>query len=392
MAKAGSSSIQHTLVNNTALLEKHGFRYLTEWGVNHLYVLHKLFSPCPVNPIGTGQLGKLPFNVKQKNKKSIEKMLKVMSTTDCETLILSGEYFAELWLDSTIENLKKFIKRYFHDNSIETSIIYYVRNPLTWLISSLQQQVFTKGFMNKNGDFFEIRMKQYEGVFNLKKHFSDSLILLKFEDACLDKAGLQGSFLKAIGFPENALNDINILKVNESRCIEVMELTNYIEAVEPRYPLSHYRRGNPNRPLKDIKSLLSVKGVKFDLPYQSKIEFWDRFRETIYLLKKNTGIDYTDYETLPSPNQQTYTEETIQDFIEVFPKLNIVLQGHFLKFFEKKYMETAQVKFKQLHDKNSIPWKTYNTGNTFFHARSFRIKNKLLEIIPYRIKKSMQWI
>ena len=392
MAKAGSSSIQHTLINNTALLEKCGFRYLTEWGVNHLYILHKLFSPNPVMPIGTGHLGKSPFGIKQKNNSSIKKMLDVMNNTKCETLIISGEYFAELWLDSTIENIKAFIKKYFQSNGIETIIVYFVRNPLTWLISSLQQQVFTKGFMNKNGDFFEIRMKQYEGVLNLKKHFPGSLLLFKFEDACLDKDGLSGCFLKAISFPEEEIQNINMIRKNESRSVEAMEFINYIEAVEPRYPYAHYRRENPNRSLKDIKSLLDIKGVKFDLPYQSKIEFWNRFSGTVNLLKEKTGIDYADYKITPSPEQETYTEESIQSFIKAFPKLNYVLQRHFLKFFEKKYMETAQVRFKQLHFKDSIPFTMFNSKNAFFSLLSLTMRNKLLGIIPYRIKRSMKWI
>jgi len=393
MAKAGSSSIQHTLYNNTGILEKNGFRYLTEWGVNHLYILHKLLSPNPVMPIGTGNFGKSPFNVKQKNKKAVNTMLRVMNTTACETLILSGEYFAELYHDTTIENIKKFIGKYFKSEGIETTIVYFVRNPLTWLISSLQQQIFTKGFMSKNGDFFEIRMKQYEGVVNLKKHFSDSLLLFKFEDACLDKDGLSGCFLKAIGFPEDNLNNIKEIRKNESRSMEAMEFINYIEAVEPRYPYMHYRRENPNRSLKDIKSLLDIKGAKFDLPYQSKVEFWSRFSGTIKLLMESTGIDYTDYKISPplfSP--ETYAEESIQSFIDAFPKLNFALQKHFIRFFEKKYMETAQEKFKQLHFKDSIPYTIYNNKNAFFSLLILSIKNRVFALIPHRLKKTMKWI
>ena len=379
MARTGSASIQYTLFSNSNILEKYNFRYLTEWGRNQLGVFRHLFSPYPVDPVGSGSLGKPFTKIRKKNRENIKKMVKVINDAEFETLILSGEYFDELWLDSTIENIKSFIQKYFHSNGIETKIVYFVRNPLTWLISSLQQQIFSKGYLNKNGDYFENRIKQYEGVFNLIKHFSDSLILIKFEDACLDKDGLVGHFLKAISFPEEELKNINILRKNESRCMEVVEFINYIESAEPRHPYNNYKYGNPSRSAKDLKCLMDIKGIKYDLPYQSKIELWHRFIETIHLLKKNTGIDYTDYKVPPpSPcEEEAYNMEALQGFIEAFPKLNISLQRHFLKFFEKKYMETAQIRFKQLHYENSIPWKIYKNRNVFFDLLCLRAKNRL---------------
>ena len=393
MAKAGSSSIQRTLFNNAPILEKNGFRYLHEWELNHLIKFKYLFSPYPVSPTGTGHLGRLPVNMKQKNKKSIDQMMQVIKNSECETLILSGEYSGELWLDSTIENIKEFIKNYFQSNGIETTILYFVRNPLTWLASWLQQRLRKDGFMNKAGDFFEIEMKQYEGILNLHKHFADSLVLLKFEDACLDKDGLIGCFLKAIGFPKSELEFVTMYRVNESRCMEAMEFIYYVESIEPRHPYNNYRQENPNRYIKDLISLKHIKGVKFDLPYQSKLDFWERFRETLKLLKENAGIDYTDYEIPPSSGQETYSEETVQSFVDVFPKLSFVLQKHFLKFFEKKYMETAQVRFKQLHFKGSAPYALYNSKNVFFNLLKLRVKNKLRrakKAVGERIPKTLK--
>ena len=398
MAKAGSSSIQHTLFNNTDVLEKNGFRYLAEWEENHLIKFKYLFSQYPVSPASTGHLGRPLKNRKQKSKNAVNTMLQVIKTSKCETLILSGEFSAELWINSTIENIKGFIEKYFKSVGIETTIIFLVRNPLTWITSFLQQRLFKDGFMNKNGDFFEFAMKQYDGVINLKNHFPDSLELLKFEDACLDKDGLVGRFLKTAGFPEEALKHINITRTNESRCTEVMELVNYVESVESRHPYDHYRHVNPNRYTDDFNCIINIKGVKFDLPYQSKVEFWERFRETIFRLKENAGIDYTGHEIIShATDQETYSEQTIQGFIEAFPKLSFILQRHFLKFFEKKYMETAQVKFKQLHFKDSIPYTIYSKKNIFISGLIFHLKNNLQAIkkaissaMPYKVKTSLK--
>jgi len=377
MAKAGSSSIQDALFNNASILEKNGFRYLTEWGRNHFRIFHYLFSQSPTNPIGTGHLGRTPSLKRIQNRKSINSMMKVIDTTKCETLVLSGEYFHELYLDSTIKNMEAFINKYFTSNGIETSVIYIIRNPLSWMISFLQELFYKRGFLNKDGDFFDDIIRQYNGIINLKKRFPGSLIILKFEDICMDENSLVNCFLKSIGFPEQELGNINTRRKNESRCMEVMEFIYYVESIAPRYPYTNYRRRNPSRSRGDFSCILSIKGVKFDLPYQSKQELWARLQETVYLLKEYTGIDYTDYNVSPSPSQELYKNETIQGFAESFHKLNYTLQKHFLKFFEKKYMETAEEKFKQLHFKNSIPYRHYNSKNYIINYLATLIKNKI---------------
>ena len=377
MPRAGSTSIQSTLFNNSEVLEKNGYRYLKEWGQNHLSTMHYLFSPFPVRPLDAGRFGRPVRDKKKRNKKAINKMLRVIETTECETLILSGEYFHELYLDQTMENMKSFIEKYFHANNIETTIFYIVRNPLTWIVSYVQQTIMGRGYLNKSDDYFSTRIKQYKGVINLQKHFSDSLLLSKFEDICLDRDGLVGCFLKMIKFPEEELKNLNLIKTHGSKCAEAVEFIYYIEAVEPRFPGENYKRFNLNRSSADLRPLKSIRGTKFDLPYQGKVELWNRFQEAVHLLRENTGIDYTNYQIPPPFTQETYTEKTIQGFIDAFPNLSLVLQKHFLRFFEKKYMETAQEKFKQLHFKDSIPWKEYNCKSTFLSLLNLRVRNKL---------------
>jgi len=357
MPKTGSSSIQHTLFSNFSVLEKNGFRYLTEWDKNHLNKFGAIF---------TG---------KKESKNLLKKLSMTIETSESETLILSGEYFHTLYRDSTIKNIREFIKENFLSKGIETTIVYFVRNPLTWIISWWQQRLYRDGYKNKNCDFFEFAIKQYEGIFNLKKHFSDSLTILKFEDACLDRNGLVEYFLMSIGYPRDALKNLTIIRTNDSRCMEVVEFISYIESVEPRYPFSDYKRENPKKAHKGFKYLKDIKGVKFDFSYQSKSELWERLKNTINLLKEKTGIDYTDYNPVEAnPDQETYSEETIQGFIEAFPKLSPILQKLFLKFFEKKYMETAQEKYKKLHFNDSVPYMTFISKSQFLKFLLWNIK------------------
>ena len=388
MTKSGSSSIQHTLFTNSSILEENGFRYLTEWKANHSREFHYFFSPNLITDLKISH-GKSITKAKRKRGMKIlaDKMLQVINNTTCETLVLSGECFAVFQDNSAIESLKKFINEYFQSLDIEVAIILLVRNPLSWAISALQQNRHSGKYFG-NIDFFEEKIENYEAIVNLKKNFSDSTILLKFEDACLDKDGLVGYFLKQIGFPEKKIECLNVKKVNESNCMEAMELINYIESIEPLFPFYNLESINPNRMPGDLKCLKGgIKGVKFDLSYQSKVELWNRFYGTVQLLKENVDIDYTDY-TIPPPSsdQETYSGNTIQNFIEVFPRLSPVIQKHFLKFFETKYAQTAQIKYKQLYFKDSVPWKIYNSKSIFLALLRWKIKRIIHVIIPQKIK------
>ena len=394
MPKTGSSSIQHTLFHNSEILEKNSFRYLTEWELNHARKLYHIFKSGTVRPINDRYWGKPISKIQHDNniKKLTDKMQQVINTASSETLVLSGECFEVFRSPASIEILKNFISKYFKNKSINVKIVLLVRNPLPWVISSLQQQISRCRFL-RSVDFFDDRMLHYEAVGNLIKNFPELMTLIKFEDACLDKDGLVGYFLKKIGFPEKNIHQLEIKRVNESRCMEAMEFINFIESIEPLSLHSDFETMNPNRSITDLSCTGRIKGIKFDLPHQSKVELWERLQETALLLKKNTGIDYTDYVLPPSATSiepEIWNEETIHGFIEVFPQLSPVIQRLFLKFFEMKYAETAQEKFKLLYFKGSVPWEMYNSKNTFLTLSIFHIKNRLPKFMPAVIKKQLK--
>ena len=390
MSKAGSSSIQHTLFYNAPILKENGFRYLSEWGLTHHGKLRHLFSPDPVKHVDS-TWGKSISKRKHQNdnKKLVDKMLKIINSSDCETLIISGECFLLFFSDISIQNLKTFMQDYFVSKNIAVSIVLMVRNPFLWTISILQQQIFRCTY-TRNVDFFENGTIAYGAINNLQKAFPDSIMLIKFEDACLDENGPVASFLKTIDFPADEIKNLDIKKVNESRCIETVEFANYIESIEPRSYKFNFDSLNPKRTILDLKPIRHIKGVKYDLPYHGKLELWNRLQETLHSFKESTNIDYTNYK-IPFPvKHETYSEQTIQEFVEAFPKLSPVIQKLFLKFFEKKYAKTAQEKFKQLYFKDSIPWRIYNNNSIFRSISYYRFRNTLIKLIPQTIKLSIK--
>jgi len=57
---------------------------------------------------------------------------------------------------------------------------------------------------------------------------------------------------------------------------------------------------------------------------------------------------------------ETYSEDTLRGFVEAFHKFSPALKKLFLEFFEQKYLETAQVKYKQLCFQDSKARLQYN--------------------------------
>jgi hypothetical protein len=346
MPKAGSSSIQHALFTNSLALERNGFRYLNEWGQNHISIFTYLFAPYPVNPIDQVTYSERKATVEERQKvcdEKVKRMLAVMDATGCETLLLSGECCLFLRHESAITNVQSFFKKYFQD--IDVKIVLLVRNPLTWMISFYQHDLSLDQWpknMWHDDRYDDLKSGYFDSIDNMVKAFGNSLVLLKFEDAIKDEDGLVGYFLKATGFPGDEIKKLAVTKENESRSLEALALISFIDIKEPYRPSALSGPNNPKRISWDIAPLWAVKGAKFDFTYKDRLTLWKRLKESVRLLKENTGIDYTDYKIEERPEPETYTSETIADFIEAFPKLSPVLQKLFLEFFEKKYAETAQ--------------------------------------------------
>ena len=388
--KTGSTSIQKTLFSNSTVLEKNGFKYLNEWGEHHWDLFRILFQPHPEVYPNEIKLSKVFVEKnRQRYKKNLCKILtNVINTTESETLILSGVYYGSYYLDSAVENLKNFIEEYFTSKGIETRIILFARNPLTHLISRFQQKLSPGDLEHGIERFEQIKggILSYEGIWSLKIKLNESVTVLKFEDAVKDEDGLVGFFLKAIGFPKEQLRDLKVITANESRSQESIELINYIEEKEPIYPFGKNKPVNINREKfgNDLIPIMKLEGLKFDLPHEDKLVIWELVKETVNHLKEHAGVDYTDYKIPPPRQQETYSEETIKNFIDVFPKLSPAIQKLFLEYFEKKYTETGDSKFQKLYSKGSVPWQTHasiSSGGWLI----WRIK-KMLYVITTHIK------
>jgi hypothetical protein len=353
--KTGSSSIQESLFHNSEVLERNGFRYLKEWGVNHVEIMDGILGEGFRAVID----GRFVFHSREESIRIIndyiEKMLDVISNTPCETLIISAESMLNY-----VNNLPKFIIEYL--NKMEIKIIVYIRNPLTYSISLHQQYMalpwtHLHNVLRASNDWFNGIIP--ESVRSLANYH---LSFFKFEDAIQDEDGLVGHFFSTIGLPRQEVKNINVFRANESRSCEVVEFLSFAEERVPTFILDNSGCSKSNPVIKKTFPLWKIRGPKFDIPYQNKVELWEQMQDTVIKIRDTIGIDYTDYTIPQSPDIITYSPETIEDFLEAFPKINLTLQKLFLEFFRKKHYGTGLDKFKKLYEDGSMPQKMYQLG------------------------------
>ena len=375
MHKTGSSSIQETLFYNKIRLNENGYLYLTEWGSNQSGVLTNLFghdSPQWARRYNIENHIDIAM-IELFNESNTNILVNSVKHSNCETLIVSGEDIC-LFERNDVNYMKEYF--YKHLGDVVFSIMFYVRNPVDYTASVYQQFMITPHFTNlKTEQNFKFSLEKFMDV------FGKATCVYKFEDAIHHPLGLVGHFLESIGMPAAEIEKFRVIKSNESRSAEVVEILNEIEAKQPqilsagiegakkgaKFDLlddgNHYV-ANPLRKLYDIEPLFKVegakKGAKFDLPYNEKVRIQALAKEDSLWLKEKTGIDYSNYKIEEKEPPETYSRDTIESFISAFPLLTFPLKTIFLDFFRQKHLLTGDDKFRTLYAEGSVPWKIYH--------------------------------
>jgi hypothetical protein len=357
MPKTGTTSIQSTLCANAGLLNKNGFHNMQEWESwkgNHFLIFQNLWGEGPVSSF-KNLLNLISEEERLKeNQIIIDKMTKAMNGVQYDVLILTGSYFLALRNLSVMNRMRDFIECHF--SGVEVRFILYLRNPLEFIISYFQQLHSFGLWSSGSVDQWEWPIEAYRmALRNLLEYYPGRIMLYKFEDAVQDKNGLVGHFLRNVEYPVNEVDKILTVMENKSRTCEAMEIISYIEDKEPSRVNGII---NPKRHYRDAYLLTEILGARFDFNYHDKLAMMSRLRP-VYDYLKGIGFAYSDYKVEPKPMPETFGQECVQDLIRIFPKLNMNIQKLFLDFFQKKYTEIGQLKFRVLFDNDSPVRKIY---------------------------------
>lgn len=251
--KAGSTSIQASLAQATAYLEKLGYVYPI-FGFNtsnHSIPLYSLFCRNPYQYHMNVRKGFNESQVDRKNQHYREFLIK--SAEKFEKLVISGEDISVLHE----EGMQK-CKAFFLDQGFDLRVLVLVRKPLAFVASSAQERIGGGNYLDDKALF----SGRAEEIKVIKRVFGDLVTFVPFEVACQHSDGPVGFFLDWIELKEH---NIQIIKKNESMSNEATRIINFINWQEP---LIVNGKLNPKRTLRDVRLLRELPGNKFHLSRQ----------------------------------------------------------------------------------------------------------------------------
>jgi hypothetical protein len=208
--KTGSTSIQNALFNkdNSHILKAHSIEYLESLGENHSYAIIKLLSLDNLKNIENYfKINRFP--------KSVSKLFRYKYG---DVLIISGEEISQLD-DKQLFFLKKLVYKFIQPKKIK--IVCYMRYPLSFMISALQEMI-KSGQINLYKDSFLNDLKSQLSASNYQKIYErivnifgeDYIEIRSFEKAIKHKFGIVGDFLHILGVNNKALSEITVAHLN----------------------------------------------------------------------------------------------------------------------------------------------------------------------------------
>jgi predicted 3-demethylubiquinone-9 3-methyltransferase (glyoxalase superfamily) len=332
--KTGSTSIQKALKG----YNKDGVKAIGFREENHSIPMYTIFSE-----------NRYDYHIWRRNENycrgDIEKKksdyLKILSN-ECsndkiKTLIISGEDL------SVLNNSEvKFLADYLRTKKVKTTIICYVRDPLSWIASNSQERVKAGWPLVKIDEIFKRSIQNYMQYFG-----RENIQIYDFQKSIK----LTGSIVSH--FSEILSIDIKEpLRQNESLNAIQFALMQFLNTISINTNLDKTRNAVRNKIRKLSSKLLSKNREKLDkqqfINYISSTN-----REECNWLKKEFGIHYHIPESTEEKNLSDYVDKTLSNSLEtindLFDDIGITynplfsLHDNFLNAFT--FLETRNKRF-----------------------------------------------
>ncbi|WP_338552544.1 hypothetical protein [Paenibacillus sp. KS-LC4] len=343
--KTGTTSIQDTLHvdHNNKLLESKGYLYPKCWPSNHSIPIYSSFCDDPTAYHIHIRNGYTADQIASLNERYLNELQAEIDERKLTSLILSGEDISLLSVNN-LSVYKEYLSTIFTDN---IKVMIYVRSPLEWTVSAIQQFVKTGRESYKNAaahfekiieNLFVNRIDKFVHVFG-----KESVNVYSFEEAVLDKFGLVGHFLSTIGMSDKEISNVHLVTANESISLIAGDIISYINEKMPLFREKNLL--GEQRSDGDIRPLWRIKGPKFDIPYFDKQRILELSRNDRAWLKKNWGIDYTSVEVLQtSVLNYELSNEKVEEIKQAALELSPILRSLVLEYLSAKSKEALAEK------------------------------------------------
>lgn len=289
--KTGTTSIQDTLSlkENKKILERKGYLYPKCWDANHSIPVYSAFCDHPEQYHINIRRGLTKTELEKMNNENMKNLKNEVQSKNLPKLILSGEDISVL----NSNNLKMFKK--FFDPSVKINVIIYVRNPISWAISAIQQVI-------KDGRTYDFAFNAYNRI--LKNNFQNQITkfidvfgvknvnVYNFDDAIDEHQGIVGHFLSSLNydFERKDIDELTITRSNESLSLIACQM---ISCINEQIPFIKDGNINPSRRIGDLDKITKIKGPNYDISYEDKVKLAESCLNDVEWLKNISGIDYT---------------------------------------------------------------------------------------------------
>lgn len=338
--KTGTTSIQQTLFldENNGLLKEHGFLYPKKWVANHSIPIYSAFCDYPERYHINIRNNFTTDEIKTINQKNLKILKEEIKERRLPKLVISGEDISML----TYQNLSN-LKTYLLSISNNIKVIIYVRNPISWAISNIQELIkgghsYKNSFLNiskTSENLFQSRIEKFSKIFG-----KESINVLTYEHASIYEFGLVGHFLSAVGLTDNEINKLKLIRSNDSISLVAGDIISYINE---RLPLIKDGKINEKRSQNDINPLLTIRGPKFDIPNADKKTLIENARQNVNWLKENFDIDYVFTGTIPEyETKQIMNPDIVEDIKKVYYQSPEHLKPLILDYLCHKLKNTEQ--------------------------------------------------
>lgn len=309
MHKTGSTSIQDALYNNACRGANGEYVYFNFGSINHNHRIYSLFSDNPnLYYLNIGMSDEEIHNLNTCTKTLIEKEIEQNIN---KSFILSGEDLINLSCDE----LKK-LNGYFSSFFDTIKILVYVRHPVSYMTSLLQQVI-------KSGVGFERFVSEsplsvdsalnlsmlypgYRSIFErLRSVFgADNVILKEFPKSSTGSSDVVVDFFNWLNIP--CPSNISI-KRNESVSKDALAVVYILRKADMKNLLKLSR--NEKREL--ISEVLKIEGRKLTLASNALLPILENNESDINWLKGNLSLDYSETDFLKRAQGQVGTEREL---------------------------------------------------------------------------------
>jgi len=331
--KTATTSIQASLGQSVTVLKDEGYLYpvfndILNQSTSHLYHFSNYCKTNPEKVVQNLQYGSQAADFAQTNKeKFINSLSNQLAHFSGNKMIISAEDLIMLNIEEII-NLKSLLNC-FTANDCDVEVIIFVRHPVTYAQSSIQQgvktgyntiQSRTRELVNLLKDFESKVIKNYSKSFGIS-----SIKVVRFEDAIQHPFGPIGKFLTIIGFPEEKFGLFPQLNINESISFEAAII---LSAINGHFPKVINKQWNSERNNLPLSKIILLPGQKFSLPFADQIQIWNTSQNDRDWLIENFGIEpYEFSQDSISTTDNLWRVETLNQLEKIIPDLSAELKS-----------------------------------------------------------------